>query len=213
MSAAGWPVEKPGGSIAERLGSAPDPARRLVLLQEVDASVLVLGSAQEPIAGTGKVEVVRRRSGGGGVLMRPGELLWVDVLVPRGDPLWEDDLGLSALWLGGAWRTALADLGVGGVVYEGPMRVGRWSEQVCFAGTGPGEVLVGGHKVVGISQRRNRLGARFQCAALLAWDPATMVEAFGLEPAQEAEEHLGAVAIGLPVAAEDLTGAFLRALP
>ena len=39
-----------------------------------------------------------------------------------------------------------------------------WCPLVCFAGVGPGEVLAGGRKLVGISQRRTRAGARFQCA-------------------------------------------------
>jgi lipoate-protein ligase A len=46
----------------------------------------------------------------------------------------------------------------------------EWSELVCFAGLGPGEVTVGGRKVVGISQRRTRDAARFQCVAYETWD-------------------------------------------
>ena len=48
-------------------------------------------------------------------------------------------------------------------VHDGPMAGGRWAELVCFAGLGPGEVLVAGRKLVGISQRRTRHGSRFQC--------------------------------------------------
>jgi hypothetical protein len=45
----------------------------------------------------------------------------------------------------------------------------EWSSRVCFAGTGAGEVLAGGRKVIGISQRRSRNGARFQCALYRHW--------------------------------------------
>ncbi len=47
----------------------------------------------------------------------------------------------------------------------------RWSSDVCFAGTGPGEVLVGDAKLVGISQRRTRLAVRFQTMVHLRWRP------------------------------------------
>jgi lipoate-protein ligase A len=50
-----------------------------------------------------------------------------------------------------------------------------WSSLVCFSGLGPGEVHAGGRKVVGISQRRTRGWARFQCAAYLRWDPDALV--------------------------------------
>jgi hypothetical protein len=54
---------------------------------------------------------------------------------------------------------------------------------VCFAGIGAGEVLVGGAKVVGISQRRDRRGSRFQCVAHRSWDPVDTLSVLG--PAAE----------------------------
>ena len=42
------------------------------------------------------------------------EFLWVDVIVPAGDPLWDDDVGRAACWLGDAWAAALAACGVAG---------------------------------------------------------------------------------------------------
>ena len=67
--------------------------------------------------------------------------------------------------------------------HKGPMRTDRWSRLVCFAGLGPGEVTVDGRKVVGISQRRTRAGARFQCAALRRWDPGALAALVGVDPA------------------------------
>lgn len=156
----------------------PDAGRHLWWL-EVDAPALVLGSTQ-PVADADAaacdaagVAVARRRSGGGAVLVEPGETLWADVLLPAGDPLWDDDVGRAVWWVGDAWRQALADLGLTGcTVHRGPMVTTAWSRRVCFDGLGPGEVVgPSGAKVVGISQRRTRHMARFQCALNRAWRP------------------------------------------
>jgi lipoate---protein ligase len=141
---------------------------------------LVLGSTQpetdvDPDAARRLgVHVVRRRSGGGAVLLDPGAVVWVDVVVPRGDPLWVDDVGRAFVWFGRAWARTLERLGVTSgavVVHEGAMVTSPLSSVVCFAGLGPGEVTVDGRKVVGISQRRTRDTIRLQSSALLAWDP------------------------------------------
>jgi hypothetical protein len=47
---------------------------------------------------------------------------------------------------------------------------------VCFAGIGPGEVVTGDDKLVGISQRRSRAGARYQCAVHTTWSPQALVD-------------------------------------
>jgi len=209
----GWAVERPAGSIAERHGREPHFEGQSVLIHEISDVAIVVGSAQREVPVSTGIEVLRRRSGGGAVLLAPDELLWVDVVLPRGDPLWQDDVSSSVWWLGDAWRMALLDLGVEATVHSGPMLATRWSDRVCFAGVGPGEVLVGGRKVVGISQRRNRHGARFQCAVLLRWRPAEMVRLFNLEPAAEALVDLEAAAMGLGAGAPELSAAFLNRLP
>jgi lipoate-protein ligase A len=137
---------------------------------EVDQPALVLGSTQ-PMIDLDGIEVVRRRSGGGAVYLEPGGTLWVDVVVPRGDELWDDDVGRATYWLGEAWAAAV---GGGAVVHRGPMVRTEWSDLVCFAGLGPGEVTVDGRKVVGISQRRSRAAARFQCVTYETWDAHTV---------------------------------------
>ena len=164
---------------------------------EVDRPALVLGSTQAaPPAG--EVDVVRRSSGGGAVLVEPGELVWVDVFVPAGDPLWEPDVGRAFLWLGQAWAAALG----GGTVHTGALRRTPWSRAICFAGLGPGEVTVRGAKVVGMAQRRARAGALFQCAALRTWDPAPLVALLGLPPPAAAD--LRDVARGVDLDPDDL---------
>lgn len=190
----GWTLERLRGAAASfHARDLPDPARRMVSVLEVDHPALVLGSTQpddhvdpDALAVAG-VALVRRRSGGGAVLLVPGQALWVDVVVPRGDPLWDDDVGRATHWLGAAWAAALAELGMAAVAHTGGLFVTRWSTRVCFAGIGPGEVTTAGRKVVGISQRRGRPGARFQCVVLRRWDPAPIVDLLSLDAESKAE--------------------------
>jgi lipoate-protein ligase A len=187
--------------------SAPAPE---VWVLDVVAPALVLGSTEPDLPFDPPVAVVRRRSGGGAVLVEPGRVLWVDVAVPAGDPLWQADVGRAFLWLGDVWAAALKAAGVDGAVrHDGPLVRSRWSDMACFAGLGPGEVTRGGRKVVGISQRRTREVAVFQCAALLAWDgPALAV----LLRAPEAAADLAGAASAVPVGRNVLEREFLAAL-
>lgn len=148
---------------------------------------IVLGRAQKVsddfgarASGAG-FDVVRRVSGGTAVVVGPGECLWVDVVVARGAPGWHDDIGKAGCWMGDRWVDALAAAGVpGAVVHRTAMQRLPGSDTVCFAGVGPGEVLAAdGAKLVGISQRRTRDWALFQCAVPLRWDPAPLVDVLG----------------------------------
>lgn len=153
---------------------------------EVDRPAVVVGSRQDPssILDLGRcaargVEVVRRRSGGGAVLIEPGAMLWVDVVVPVSHPAWTDDVHEAMLWLGQRWIDALGRAGAGHdathlELHRGPMRRSPWADLVCFEGVGPGEVLANGRKLVGISQRRTRSWARFQCAVHRRYDPEAL---------------------------------------
>jgi lipoate-protein ligase A len=207
--------------------SLPDDGRRQAWVCRPDRPALVLGSAQRDDVVDGQacaeagIEVVRRRSGGGAVLVVPGELLWVDVLLPAGDPLWRADVGRAFHWLGDVWQAALADLGVGATVHRGPLQRTPWSPLVCFAGLGPGEVCLTGPatggtpKAVGISQRRTRTTARFQCAALLRWAPAELGRLLAL-PAEDRDhlvQDVGPVAAAVPVEHDRLLDALVRHLP
>lgn len=239
MNPAGaWPVRRDAGSAAEfHARPLPEPEARQVWLFAVRQPALVLGSAQpeahvdagalagavaqaSPWAGE-SIEVARRRSGGSGVLLVPGEVVWVDVLLPAGDRWWDDDVGRATWWLGEVWAEALGSLGLAGVeVHRGRAVKGPWSDRVCFAGLGPGEVSVGGRKVVGISQRRVRRQARFQTAALLRWCPASVAALLGGRAGGPAPAPglLGDVAAGIgdllpaPTSVERVEAALLDAL-
>jgi lipoate---protein ligase len=166
---------------------------RTVRLCRPTGSAVVLGSTQphahvdHAAASRARLEVVRRRSGGGAVLVEPGAVVWADVVVPRSDPLWDDDVGRAFWWLGEVWAAALASLGMtGATVHRGGMVASRWSSKVCFAGLGPGEVTVEDRKAVGMAQRRTREGALFQCAVPLAWDSGRLLDVLVMEAEERA---------------------------
>ena len=161
-SEASWSIADMTGSAREIHGTdlAQSDAHSMWFLDAIEPA-LVLGSTQ-PQQGSG-IDIVRRRSGGGAVLVGRETSTWVDLVIPRASPLWDDDVGRSMHWVGELWSRALIDLGVEAAVHRGPLRHSEWSRTICFAGLGPGEVVDGqGRKIVGVAQRRTRAGARFQ---------------------------------------------------
>jgi lipoate-protein ligase A len=167
--------------------SLPEPVSLAVWVFDVERPALVVGSAQridevvdvEACLAAG-IDVVRRRSGGGVVLVVPEDLVWFDVIVPAArlrDEGVGDDIARSMVWMGGHVAAALQRLDVSGAaVHDRPAERSPWSALVCFAGIGPGEVLLGGSKLVGMSQRRTRAGGRFQCAVHTRWSPQRLAE-------------------------------------
>lgn len=219
----GWSVRSLEGTAAVFHGRevSGSPGRQ-VWVHHLTAPALVLGSTQPTAvvdaaaAAAAGVEVVRRRSGGGAVLVEPGGVVWVDVVVPADDPLWDDDVGRAFGWVGESWAAALGDLEVPGVqVHRAGLVTTPWSRLVCFGGLGPGEVTVAGAKVVGLAQRRARGGAWFQGAALLRWRPRDLLDLLALtgDQREQAEADLGGRAATVDLAPEALVAAFLDALP
>jgi len=154
-------------------------SQRSATVREVSRPTLVLGSTQRPedtVRPFAAAEVWQRRGGGGAVLLEPGNPLWVDVWLPRTDPLWHADVGRAMHWVGAWWVAALRSSGVSGcTVHHGAMERDGLGDLVCFASVGPGEVVAGDRKVVGVSQWRGREGALFMCCAYVRWDPAALV--------------------------------------
>ncbi len=234
----GWRVDERRGDAASLHASWPgvegSPGERTIAVCHVPSPSVVLGSTQptevlDPVeVARRRVGVARRRSGGGAVLVVPGEPVWVDLWVPAADPLWSDDVGRAFDWVGDSWVVALERLGLSGLAAHrsGTLACTAWSKQVCFGGIGRGEVLEGGRrKVVGLAQRRTRAGAWFHCACALQWDPRPLVELLALsrEERVEAVGDLGEAAVGAadlaeasgtsPVDAAMVTAALLDALP
>lgn len=200
---------------------------RRVVVRRCERTTLVLGSTQpdtvvdKRAATQANVTVARRRTGGGAVLLDPADPLWIDVWVPRDDPLFDDDAARSVHWVGEWWSNALGPLGVGPTTVAGRGEPGdQLAALVCFAGLGPGEVHRGGRKVVGVAQWRSRQGALIHCAAYRHWSPGPLVDLLrwgSLEQAA-ARRRLGEVALGFgeaggPASRGALTSALLETLP
>jgi lipoate-protein ligase A len=163
-------LEHRRGTVADLHGLDPLTSKpdlpRLLWCDPIDAAV-VLGSRQRPedvdaerCARAG-LSIVRRRSGGGAVIVEPDAVVWADIVLPHG--VAPDDVRGSMVWAGARWRAALAAVGVAPLdLHRGPMVCTEWSYLVCFAGLGPGELLQSGSKLVGLSQRRSRNGLRIQ---------------------------------------------------
>jgi len=203
-----WLVDERMAAPAELHASWPaaeqDPrVRRLAVCLPTRPSI-VLGSTQSSdvvdaeAAQAAGIDVVRRRSGGGAVLVTPDDPVWVDLWLPVDDAQWSSDVTVAFGWVGAAWAAALGRFGLVGLEVEGsgPGACTRWSSLVCFGGIGAGEVSIGGRKLVGLAQRRNRSGAWFHTACVQHWDPTLLVEMLDLptgQRAQAVEELAGAV--------------------
>ena len=218
-----WAVEEQVGRAADLFSAESwlDVAEPTARVLKVSAPTIVLGSSQSldvvelADCAAGGVDVVRRRSGGGAVWL-DDDMVWVDVFVPVGHARWDADIGRSMWWLGQAWAEALHEVGVADVVvHRDAMVRTRWSSLVCFAGLGAGEVTLEGRKIVGISQRRSRAGALFQCGVLRRWHPDRLVDALaGLDQLDRValRRVVADAGVGIGDRAALALRAFLRAL-
>ena len=200
---------------------------------EVTSPAVVLGSRQGPeILDAERTreagfEIVSRRSGGTLVHLIPGEVVWVDVLVPAGHRHFLADLRASMIWMGEQWADVLRQVcaqheletgAFAGVlpqisVYEGQVQVTPWADLVCFGGLGPGEVTVNGAKLVGISQRRTRAGARFQMAVHKKFHIEDLAKLWALPtPAPEMLPEVATLDVCGPISDRDLVGLLAQQL-
>ena len=210
---------------ASLAGESRAGAQRTCIVCDVSDRAVVLGSTQpRSDVDLARCEalgaaVVRRRSGGGAVFVAPGAQIWVDVYLPPGDPLADQDVARSFLWFGRAWAAAVS---FAAPEAAGPVTVvppgtppTRWARTLCFGSLGAGEVTVGGRKVVGISQRRDRHGLWLHSMALLTDTSRELVECLSLDDANrvEATAALSDGAATIDAAAGELVAALLGALP
>lgn len=191
------------------------PVERALWLCSAEKPALILGSTQDEsdvrvdVAVGSGIEIVRRRSGGGAVYVAPDESVWMDITISRKDPLWQDDVSASMLWLGDAFVQALQPW-VHAETFRGTFHNGDVGRAVCFASAAPGEVFVGDNKLVGISQRRNREGARFQCVLYRQWNPLIWSSLLTSVDVQEHVCNMQVATIAAP--ARDIADAVMSAL-
>ena len=200
-----WAVHERNGGAGE-LHLADLPPGRGVWLMNVNRPAVVLGSTQKmsdidpATAGELGLEVAVRRSGGGLVWLDPADTTWVDVTIPAGDPLWVEDVPRSMMWLGRVFtRVFGAEPGIR--VVDSPYDAGEHGRSLCFAGTAPGEVMTDAGKLVGISQRRGRNGARFQCVVHHTWSPERFASVFADPAVTDAAARLPVATTGMDRAA------------
>lgn len=189
---------------------------RAVWWCDVTAPALIIGSTQSTddidatTAESLQLDIVRRRSGGGAVFVHPTDSVWIDVTISKDDPLWVDDVTKSMLWLGDAFVRAFSPW-VDAHVYRGAFDAGTDGRAVCFSSTSPGEVLVGGAKLVGISQRRGREGARLQCVVYRTWRPSSWASVMSSTDTRSRTLDLSVATVD--VASDDIVASLVAALP
>lgn len=194
-----------------------DPAaERAVWWCAVETPALIVGSSQSvdvidaECATQRNIDVVRRRSGGGIVFVHPSDSVWIDITISREDPLWTDDVTTSMLWLGDVFVKALSPW-TNASTYSGTFNSGEFGRDICFVSQSPGEVFAHHDKIVGISQRRTRDGARFQCVLYRQWSPTQWTGCLTSADAARAAENLGVTTVN--ASALDIVDAVHAALP
>ena len=199
VAPAGTQVERALGMIAE---GAPLPA--LCWYWAVEPT-LILGVFQPPevineAAATARgMPLVRRRSGGTGVLAGP-PLLSLDIALPPGHRLALPDVTESYHWLGRAWLTTMEAIGVRGArlvpiaevraathrplrrLPDGPIPDEDLVRLACFGSLSPYEVAIGPRKLVGFSQVRRRGGLLLQVGLPLTWEADLLAALLAARP-------------------------------
>lgn len=212
-----------GSVLEEPLGLVEGPGSLVVALRRATAPAVVLGRAQReelvdaPRAAREGLDVAHRTSGGGAVLVVPGEMCWVDVIVDRAEAAWANDVNHALVVVGTAWREALIDLGFASdrvQLARGAVGEQALAKVACFAGVGTGEVLLDGAKVVGLCQRRGRRFTLVQGAAIATHDPGRLVRVLSL-PELERSRLLAALercaaGLGAEVASLEASRALAR---
>lgn len=187
------------------------PVRLWACVSPVPA--VVLGRSQRGLTTHPVVRVQRRSSGGGAVLTGPW-MLEAMLRLPRQHAIAARGPAGAARWFGELHLEWLREQGIeGAALYEGKT-TSHWS---CFAGLGPGEVLVQGRKLTGIAQTWRRQNIYLGSGTLLSAPPWPLLcEVLGRAPADAAELRAQASSaqecLGRPVPASEWLRSLRRKL-
>lgn len=154
----------------------------LVRVQPGRSALVVPGRAQHRWQADCSLPVRRRSSGGGAVLSGPW-LLRALVVLPRSHVLAQHGLVAAARWYGDVHCRWLRGQGiVDAALHAGPT-VDHWA---CFAGRGPGEVVIGERKIVGIAQTWKLERVLLSAATLISPPPWNLLCRAMRQPADDA---------------------------
>jgi len=120
------------------------------------------------------IDIVRRPTGGRGLLHNREVTYSVTAPVDTGDTLWESYDRINRILLEG-----LGTLGVAASVAKPQVAPARPTDAPCFATPSQGELIVGGHKLVGSAQWREE-GAFLQHGSILIEDDQSMIAEFSV---------------------------------
>lgn len=168
-----WLSQQNIGSVNDLHSYTCDKSQLLAILNRPTSDSIVLGSSQsmtlldsEKIKKT-QIEICKRKTGGGLVYIDKVHDIWIDIYIPTTSSLYEINISKSFNWLGNTWIETLTELNrqlePNLQIVKTKSKTDELSSLVCFAGLNHGEVLYCDRKVVGISQRRNKELAKFQC--------------------------------------------------
>ena len=170
--------------------------RKVVLCIPKDAGV-VIGSTQkmthelERYAKAHSSEIHRRSSGGSAVVIDPINSIWLDIFLPPNDPLAKKSIEETFEVASVGWKAILESGGVDAETYRGAYLQDPQYREICFAGRAHGEILVKGKKVVGMAQRRRRIGTYIHTMTYVDFPySSTMEAAYGVDISREDRERL-----------------------
>ena len=171
---------------------APVTERTVVLCKPLDFGV-VIGSTQmvssnlTDYALSHSVKVHRRSSGGSAVVIDPHSSIWIDIFLPPNDPLASKSIEQTFEVASTGWLALLNSLGIDGEIYRGTYSLPPNYREICFAGRAHGEILVNDKKVVGMAQRRRRIGTYIHTMAYVNFPYIATLEAtYGIKNDQSA---------------------------
>ncbi|WP_298387699.1 hypothetical protein [Ferrimicrobium sp.] len=199
-----WPVLADG----ERLCRIAEPTDRALVL---GSSTAAEGFDLEFARHQG-LTIVRRRSGGGAVLVEPGAQIWLMLYLRLDDSLITRDIGTSFLWLGATVQAVLEDHGIRGQLVTSRQHRSELGALVCFADLGFGEITVDGAKVLGLAQRRSRGQACFQLSLLWHEHQSRILQLLTLRGLDFSPLHVAGIAPLVEDSRQTLQGQLVRAI-